>query len=216
MLSIRPATVADLESVVALRLALLREEHDSPIYGRVRGDAVRRARQLYRAQLTSRTEVTLLADVDGATVGILRCVESTGSPLLEPDRYAYVSSVYVVPAARRTGIVRALLDRAGHWCRDRALAEMRLHSSAGSATANAAWDALGFTVVEHLRVRQVPAPTPKQSAAAHAMAPATAGRTAEPTAEPTASATASTAPTGAPRGRRADSPRGSSRPSADR
>jgi ribosomal protein S18 acetylase RimI-like enzyme len=173
MLSIRAATLADLETVVALRLTLLREEHDCPIYGRVRADAVRRARHLYRAQLESPVEVTLLAERDGVARGILRCVESNGHPLLDPDRYAYVSSVYVVPEARRAGVVRALLDRASQWCRDRGLDEMRLHSAAGSTTANAAWDALGFRVVEHLRRRAVPAAIDERLTTTRADAPAT-------------------------------------------
>ncbi len=156
-LSVRFATPADLDTVVALRLALLREECQSAAHGRVRPGLARRANALYRAQLESPAEVTLLAEHDGVALGILRCAESIGHPLLEPDRYAYVSSVYVVPAARRAGVVRALLGYAGQWCRDRDLVEMRLHSAVDSATANAAWDALGFAVVEHLRVRRVPA-----------------------------------------------------------
>jgi ribosomal protein S18 acetylase RimI-like enzyme len=155
-LSIRPASPADLDTVVALRLALLREECRRPAYGRVRPGVARRAQALYRAQLESPGEVTLLAERDGAAVGILRCAESTGHPLIEPDHYAYVSSVYVVPTARRAGVVRALLGHANQWCRDRGLVEMRLHNAVDSVTANAAWEALGFTVVEHLRVRRVP------------------------------------------------------------
>jgi ribosomal protein S18 acetylase RimI-like enzyme len=153
--------------VVALRLALLREECRSTASGRMRSGVTRRANQLYRAQLESPGEVTLLAEHDGVTLGILRCAESSGHPLLEPDRYAYVSSVYVVPPARRSGVVRALLSHANHWCRDRGLVEMRLHNAADSATANAAWDALGFAIVEHLRVRRVPpgtgAPAPARA-----------------------------------------------------
>ncbi len=159
-ISVRRATAADLEVVVALRLALLREECQSPGYGRMRLGVARRARQLYRTQLESPAEVTLLAEQDGVAHGILRCAESTGHPLLDPDHYAYVSSVYVVPAARRTGVVRALLRQASQWCRDRNLAEMRLHNAADAAVANAAWEALGFTVVEHLRVRPVPGGAP--------------------------------------------------------
>jgi ribosomal protein S18 acetylase RimI-like enzyme len=159
-ISVRPATGADLEIVVALRLALLREECQSPSYGQVRPGATRRARQLFRAQLESPAEVTLLAEQDGVALGILRCAESVGHPLLEPDHYAYVSSVYVVPAARRSGVVRALLHHASQWSHDRNLVEMRLHNAADSAVANAAWDALGFTVVEHLRVRHIAGASP--------------------------------------------------------
>ena len=148
---VRPATPADLGSVVELRLALLREHADSPIYARLRGDAPDRARRLFAAQLASPTERIFLAEGETGVVGIIRCVESMGSPLLDPQRYGYVSSAYVRPEARRHGALRALVEAAREWCIERGLDEMRLHSVAGDPTSNAAWDALGFTIVEHMR-----------------------------------------------------------------
>ena len=100
-----------------------------------------------------------LAEQDEAVVGILRCVESIGSPLLEPARYAYVSSVYVRPEARRHGVLRALMKAAEAWSRARGLEQMRLHNVSGSPSAEGAWSALGFEVVEHVRVRSVPSAT---------------------------------------------------------
>lgn len=153
-ITVRAATAADLETVVALRIALLREARDHPVYGRLRRDAPHRARRLFRLQLESPREVTFLAEREREAVGILRCIESEGSPLLDPPCYAYVSSVYVVPGARRSGVLRLLLQYAAAWCTQRGLDEMRLHSASGSE-ANAAWEALGFRVVEQLRVRPV-------------------------------------------------------------
>ena len=152
---VRAATRADLPSVLELRLALLQEHGDSLIYRRLRPDARERARELFGNQLASPYEVTLLAEMEGHVVGILRCVESKGMPLLYPSRYAYISSVYVVPHARRSGVVRALLAQATSWCEARGLTEMRLHNAAENAAANATWHALGFEIVEHLRVRQL-------------------------------------------------------------
>jgi len=152
--TVRPATIADLETVLALRLALLEEARDHPVYGRLHPDAPHRARRMFRLQLESPMEVTLLAERGGQAVGILRCTDSQSSPLLEPERYAYVSSTYVIPHARRTGVLRALLKQAADWCAARGLDQMRLHSATG-ADANATWDALGFNVVEHLRIRPV-------------------------------------------------------------
>ncbi|MEO8562641.1 MAG: GNAT family N-acetyltransferase [bacterium] len=151
---VRPARVRDLDAVVALRLALLREHPDHPIYGRLRTEIDRRARDLFASQLRGTTESILLAELDGAVVGILRCVETNGSPLLEPDRYGYVSSVYVRPESRRRGVLRALLDEAERWCRARGLNQMRLHNVAGSA-AEHAWDAMGFRIVEQVRLREL-------------------------------------------------------------
>jgi GNAT superfamily N-acetyltransferase len=126
------------------------------VYSRQRADAPTRARRLFAAQLESAHETTFLAELGAhGVVGILRCVSSQGSPLLEPPGYCYVSSVYVVPEARRHGVLRALLARAVAWARERGFSESRLHSVAGHAGSNAAWDALGFEVVELLRVRPV-------------------------------------------------------------
>ena len=151
----RPAGRADLEAVVRLRLALLLEHGDHPIYGRLRADAVDRARALYAAQLASEAETIFLAEDGGAAVGILRCVESHGSPLLHPARYCYLSSAYVVPAWRRRGVLTRLLAAAGRWCEERELGEMRLHNAPDNAGASSAWEALGFHAVEVLRVRRV-------------------------------------------------------------
>jgi GNAT superfamily N-acetyltransferase len=154
-LTVRAATSRDLDAVMQLRLALLREYPDHPIYGRLRVDVSRRARDLFAAQLRSGSESIFLAEQDAEVTGILRCVESIGSPLLEPARYAYVSSVYVRPEARRRGVLRALLRAADAWSIARGLDQMRLHNVVGSESAERAWSALGFEIVEQVRLRRV-------------------------------------------------------------
>jgi GNAT superfamily N-acetyltransferase len=154
-ITVRRAALADLPIIVDLRLALLRENGDHPVYGRLRADARERAYDVFGAQLRSSNEVMFLAEVAGAVVGILRCVETLNSPLLHPDRYCYVSSVYVQPSARRGGVLKALLRRAGEWCGDRGLTEMRLHNVPGGS-AGAAWTATGFAVMEEVRRKEVP------------------------------------------------------------
>ena len=153
---VRSATTRDLAAVMELRLALLREHPDHPIYGRLRTDVTPRARDLFAAQLRAEGECIFLAESEGRVVGILRCVESNGSPLLDPARYAYLSSAYVRPEARRQGVLRALLSAAEAWSRDRGLDQMRLHNVAGSTSADCAWSALGFEIVEHVRLRVLP------------------------------------------------------------
>ena len=148
--TVRRATVRDLPTVVDLRLALLRENGDHPVYGRLRADARERAYDVFGAQLRSPNEIMFLAEMDRTVVGILRCVETLNSPLLHPDRYCYISSVYVRPHARRGGVLKALLRRASEWCGDRGLTEMRLHNVPGGS-AGAAWSASGFTVMEEVR-----------------------------------------------------------------
>lgn len=152
---VREALPRDLDAVVALRLALLREYPDHPIYGRLQPDVGDRARTLFATQLRSTMEVIFLGTLDDAVVGVLRCVESIGSPLLDPARYAYVSSAYVRPEARRRGVLRALMGAADRWARARGLDQMRLHNVVGSVAAEKAWSMLGFSVVEQVRVREL-------------------------------------------------------------
>lgn len=154
-LAIRRATPDDLDAVLRLRFALLREYPDHPIYGRLRADAEQLARPVFAAQLESGNETTFLAEHDARAIGILRVVEAAASPFLVPERYCYVSSVFVMPRYRRRGVLRRLLDRAVEWCGQRGLGEMRLHSVGSREAASAAWDALGFDVVEQVRVRRV-------------------------------------------------------------
>ena len=80
-------------------------------------------------------------------------MDTPGSPLLLPERYCYISSVYVERAHRRRGVLRALIDGVIAWSAERGLDEMRLHNSASSPTVEAVWQSLGFDVVEHVRRR---------------------------------------------------------------
>jgi GNAT superfamily N-acetyltransferase len=154
---VRPARLDDLDQIVALRMALIHEYRDHPLYTDLRDDAPNRARELYYTQLLASDETIFLAERKGAVVGLLRCVDAPGSPLLLPERYCYISSVYVVPAARRSGVLRSLFAAAEQWCVDRGLREMRLHNSATAATAAAVWSSFGFAVVEEVRRRVLPA-----------------------------------------------------------
>ena len=156
-LVVRRARLDDLPAIVELRLALLRDYHDHPLYEQLRPDAPARAYDLFRTQLTSPAEAMFIGERNRTVIAVLRCVESGASPLLLPDRYCYVSSVYVRPEQRRQGVLRALLAAAETWCEERGLTEMRLHSSTSSPVAVDTWDALGFEIVEHVR-RRVLAP----------------------------------------------------------
>ena len=151
--SVREAKLGDLDAVVDLRLSLLREYGDHPLYGRLHPDARRRAFELYRTQLASPHETIFVAEAGGEIIGVLRCVETPSSPLLLPDRYCYVSSAYVKPHTRRRGVLSALLTAAERWCDARGITEMRLHNANGVRTAEDTWSALGFEVVEQVRRR---------------------------------------------------------------
>lgn len=154
-LSVRAATLGDLDAIVELRLALLREYADHPFYAHLRPDVRLRAYELYRAQVSSPYETIFIAERSRRVVGVLRCVDTATSPVLLPERYCYISSAYVADGERKKGVLRALMGAAETWCDERGLGEMRLHNSSGSRDARAAWSALGFEVVEEVRRREV-------------------------------------------------------------
>lgn len=152
-LLVRPATIDDLNAIVALRLSLLHEYHDHPFYARLRPNPRERAYELYQNQLASPFETIFVAMRGADIIGVLRCVDTATSPVLLPERYCYVSSVYVLPPERKKGVLRALLAAAERWCEDRGLDEMRLHNSVFAREARQAWGKLGFEVVEEVRRR---------------------------------------------------------------
>jgi ribosomal protein S18 acetylase RimI-like enzyme len=150
---VRPATPADAERIAELRLALLGEHKVNAIYSRVRRDAPSRAVELTKEQLASEQQVVFVATKGERIVGMLRCTDQRGHRLLRPARYAMIGTVYVDPSARRQGVLRSLMGAAIAWSRERGLTEMRLQNAIDNPLALAAWEALGFRVVEQIRLR---------------------------------------------------------------
>ena len=153
---VRRATLDDLDQVVALRLALLREEERNPFFANPHPDADARAVELTRGELTAPGEVILVASIDDAIVGMLRCRLVRRMPLVAGDRQAVVTTVYVVPAQRRRGVLGALLNAADRWCRRQGVTDMRLQCAVTNDVGRKAWESLGFTPAETLYFRTIP------------------------------------------------------------
>lgn len=154
--TVRSATLEDLDVVVGLRLQLLREEARSPLFARPRRDLRTLARDLTAAQLIAPTETTLLA-LDGEVgVGLLRVSVSRGGRLVHPTRYGFLTSAFVRASHRRRGVLRLLLGEAEQWCRVRGIREVRLHCTVENAEGNTTWDALGYQAAEVVRRRVLP------------------------------------------------------------
>lgn len=152
---VRAATTDDLDAVVRLRMALLRDEAKSTLDARLRRDAPQRARALFAAELANDRGVTLLALSRGRAVGVVRCSTSRSAELVGPNPYAYLSWAWVRPEYRRRGVLRALVAAAERWSRERGLTEMRLRVTMGNVVGDAAWSALGFAPVEVVRRRRI-------------------------------------------------------------
>jgi len=74
-------------------------------------------------------------------------------PIFVTRRYGFIHDVYVAPAARRTGVGRALVEAAVARFRARGVHQVRLDTAAGNETARELFSSLGFrpTVVQMQR-----------------------------------------------------------------
>lgn len=142
---IRRATPADLDVLTALRAALREEERISP------ATSPERLRELTWRQLNGIAQAFHVAEADGEVVGMLRCVLQAAPA--EAPRSALLTTAYVAPTHRRRGIMRELVRAADAWGRGHGVRELRLRNAYDNPGANAAWEALGFSVVQVVRRR---------------------------------------------------------------
>jgi GNAT superfamily N-acetyltransferase len=153
---VREATSEDLDAIVAMRLALLREESRSAPFTDPHADAAARVRRITAAQLLDADQVFLLAVAGVEPAGALRCTITSGSPLSRDTARGFLSAAYVLPPFRRRGVLRKLVDAAQAWCTHRGAHDLRLHCTRENLEGNAAWEALGFEIVEVVRRRRGP------------------------------------------------------------
>jgi GNAT superfamily N-acetyltransferase len=137
-------------------MALLREEARNPLFASPHPDAGRRALRLTRAELQASGQALLVATTGGNIVGMLRCRAVRRTPLVADPHQAVVTTVYVVPSMRRTGVLRSLLAAADRWCRRHRLSGMRLQCALSNAVGRQAWESLGFRSAELVYLRAVP------------------------------------------------------------
>lgn len=137
--SVRRATPKDLDVIVPLRAALRRED-PSPLREPTLDDDGGELVALTRRQLGDARQLWLLAE-RGAPCGVLRCAIVRRD---DTAPYAVLTTAYVIPTARRAGVLRQLVEGATAWAASQGVTEVRLRTNAPNAAAAAAWGALGF------------------------------------------------------------------------
>jgi ribosomal protein S18 acetylase RimI-like enzyme len=86
-----------------------------------------------------------VAEVEGAVVGFVGVLARIVPEPDESQAYAYVSDLIVVPAYRRRGIGRALLERAERFARGEGAKALRVGVLAKNEPAGRLYRRLGFT-----------------------------------------------------------------------
>ena len=149
---IRPARGSDLEGLVALWKAYIREvRRQTRFYGPPDAQAVAHWKKEIRPALAGRKARGFVAEERGRLVAMLFVEPITHDPHLRPRRAGYVHSAYVRPGHRRRGILRALAAEAERWSASKGLRSMAAWVLLDNREALEAWRDFGYvTSAEYL------------------------------------------------------------------
>ena len=86
-----------------------------------------------------------VAEADGRLVGQIMGMLRDQVPVFEPERYGYVTDIVVHPAARRSGMGRALFEALKVWFRERGVSHLQLQVAHDNPVSQAFWRAMGCT-----------------------------------------------------------------------
>lgn len=87
----------------------------------------------------------LVAEAEGRLIGQIMGALRDAYPVFEPERYGYVTDIVVDPAARRSGVGRALFETLRAWCRERGASHLELQVAHRNPVSQSFWRAMGFT-----------------------------------------------------------------------
>ena len=139
---VRSAEPRDARAWTRMRSALW--PHEEP-------DAhAREVEQYFAGELSMPLEV-LIAQGRGEPLGFAELSIRPYAEGCETDRVAYLEGWYVVPAARRTGVGKALVEAAERWALDQGCTEFASDALIDNEVSAAAHRALGFDEVECIR-----------------------------------------------------------------
>jgi ribosomal protein S18 acetylase RimI-like enzyme len=156
MLSYRPATDADVPALCELEKELNRLHHEAaPTVFRAPAEILGAA-DAWRVLLAKPKEACFVAESDQSVVGYCSVeVFDEAHPLAQPGRYARLGVICVLPAFRRQGVAKSLLNMAEAWSRQHGATDMRLtvwkfNQSAASLYASAGFATRSFTMSKAL------------------------------------------------------------------
>jgi aminoglycoside 6'-N-acetyltransferase I len=107
--------------------------------------------QYLAGQLHMPLEVLIARDDSGSAVGFAELSIRAYAEDCVTDRVAYLEGWYVIAAARRHGVGRALVDAAEAWARQQGCTEFASDALLDNDVSAAAHEALGFTETVQIR-----------------------------------------------------------------
>ena len=136
-ITVRPATGADVAVLVEFNLAMARESEDKGL------EPARLRRGVASLLATPQDGFYLVADADGRPAGSLMVTFEWSD--WRDGRFWWIQSVYVVPAARRGGVFRALYDHVATLARSTpGVVGLRLYVELDNESARRTYESCGM------------------------------------------------------------------------
>jgi len=106
--------------------------------------------RFFRGELSMLPEVLIAFGDDGTALGFVELSIRPYAEGCETDRVAYLEGWYVVPAARRRGVGRRMVEAAEAWAARQGCTEFASDALIDNEVSVAAHAALGFEEVEQI------------------------------------------------------------------
>ena len=155
MLSVRLATLDDLDGLVGFESALfvedagVHEEFADVTWPEREGHAD------FVRLIESENCIVLVAEREATVVGHLVGYKASPASTRQPVEYAVLRSVYVTLDHRRSGAAQALVDEFLRWANSKGCVEAHVDSYAANSGAQALYERTGFATRSISRVRRL-------------------------------------------------------------
>jgi GNAT superfamily N-acetyltransferase len=141
---IRIAVYEDIDRILDMWREMMEEHQASDRRIRLAGTAL----PSYRAYLSyhiHNSASRVLVGIDGERlIGFCLLTISRNLPMFLPERYGYLSDLFVCPEARRRGIGRRMVEQGLEWLGEHGIGSVQLQFYEFNKTGAAFWQAMGF------------------------------------------------------------------------
>ena len=155
--SVREATPEDYEGLckVFAEADALHREALPHLFRKPDGPA--RTREYISGILADENTALFAAEREGELIGLVHILlrEAPDIPIMVPRRYAVIDSLAVKEGSRRSGIGRALMERAHQWARDQGAIQVELNVWEFNEGAIAFYEKLGYSTASRKMCRSL-------------------------------------------------------------
>jgi GNAT superfamily N-acetyltransferase len=141
---LRAAGYADLDVILDLWGTMMAEHEANDPRIRLADCALGSYRSYLSYHINNAASRVLLAESGGTPAGFCLVAITNNLKMFLPERYGYLSDLYVQPRARRQGVGRRLVESELAWLAERGVTNVQLQFYQFNKAGEAFWRAMGF------------------------------------------------------------------------